>query len=232
MARFTRSLAREVESPSAMGSGLSNTPQPKPDRGSRPVLGQGTSLNRLPSSGMPGRLDETATPSANQTSNSFSSTTFDNSSWPSVLARCFSASSSSLSFKVAKAAATVFRATPLDAPNCRANLKKDFSRGSLVSFISTEIIFLPCATPAAHASGRAPNFGHEICPFTMEITRGIKTASTSSIIETRWPSKILFGRHCSASDRVEASLRVSLVVCPDTTGSIPRPSKNDSKNPG
>ena len=81
MARFTRSFAREVESPSAMGSVLSNTPQPKPDRGSRPVLDHGTSLNRLPSYGRPGRLDKTATPSANQTSNSFPSTTFDNSSF-------------------------------------------------------------------------------------------------------------------------------------------------------
>ena len=60
-----------MESPSAMGQGFSNTPQPKPDRGSGPVPGHGKSLNRLTPSGMGGRLDQTPGPFPNQTANIF-----------------------------------------------------------------------------------------------------------------------------------------------------------------
>ena len=69
-----------MESPSAMGPGFSNTPQPKPDRGLGPVSGHGTSLNHLPPSGLGGDLDEMPIRSANRTSKISSSTTFDNSS--------------------------------------------------------------------------------------------------------------------------------------------------------
>lgn len=58
-----------MESPSAMGQGLSNTPQPKPDRDSGPVADHSTSLNRLIPSGMGGGKDETPIPFANRTSN-------------------------------------------------------------------------------------------------------------------------------------------------------------------
>jgi len=80
MPHSMRSLAKEVESPSAMGPGFSNTPQPKPDRGSAPVAGHGIHLNRLTASGMGGRLDETPNPLGPTDLQLFPSTTFDNSS--------------------------------------------------------------------------------------------------------------------------------------------------------
>jgi len=67
MQSSVRSSGREVELPSAMWKGFSNTPQPKPDRGPGPVVHHGTPLNRLSISGTGGRVDEMVKPTAKPT---------------------------------------------------------------------------------------------------------------------------------------------------------------------
>jgi hypothetical protein len=82
------------------------------------------------------------------------------------------------------------------------------------------------------SSGKAPSLGQAMNPFSMEMVRGTKTASTESRISSTWASKSLLGRQCSASEMAAARSTVLRFDGAETTGTSPIALKKDSHNPG